>query len=232
MRIVTLPGVYAPRSDTRLLVSALTEALEPGQTVLDLCTGTGALAVTAARAGADVLAVDVSRRAILNVRLNARLNGVRVRAVEGDLWAPLGSRRFDLVVSNPPYLPGSATPRGRARAWDAGPDGRSLLDRICAGAAGHLRPGGRLLLMQSSLAGVGLSELALEAAGLRTRVVSQVEGPLGPLAAGRGHLHGQDRETLVVIEGLAPGPGVGVGREVGDGRWKRAAGDVGERHVL
>lgn len=208
MRIVTLPGVYRPRSDTFLLIHALGRAAGSlhGRQVLDLCTGTGALAVTTARAGGDVLAVDVCRRAVLNARLNARLNGVRLRAVEGDLWEPAGRRRYDLIVSNPPYLPGSAAPRGSSRAWDAGPDGRALLDRICAGAARHLRPGGRLLLIQSSLADVARTELALEIAGLHTRVVTQHRGPLGPLAAARRHLHGQDEETLFVVEGMRERP--------------------------
>lgn len=208
MRLVTLPGVYRPRSDTALLVRALLEAARPldGRTVLDLCTGTGALAVAAARAGADVWAVDLSRRAVVNARLNARLNGVRVRAVGGDLWAPVTPRRFDVIVTNPPYLPAlsAAAPRGAARAWDAGRDGRALLDPICRGAAGHLRPGGRLLLIQSSLAGAARTEAALTAAGLRTRVVARHEGPLGPLAAARRTAHGQDRETLVVIEAVLP----------------------------
>lgn len=230
-RIVALPGVYRPRSDTRMLAAAMRSDLT-GLQVLDLCTGTGALAVAAARAGGDVLAVDVSRRAVLNAWLNARLNGVRLRAVSGDLWEPARSRRFDLIVSNPPYLPGTRSPRGAARAWDAGRDGRALLDRVAAGAAEHLRPGGRLLLMQSSLADVGASERALAATGLQVRVVAVHEGPLGPLAAARRDLHGQDRETLVVIEASAAGPGVPVGRELlHDGR-ELARGDVGERDVL
>lgn len=232
MRLVRLPGVYRPRSDTHLLERALLELPLEGRAVLDLCTGTGALAVAAARAGADVLAIDLCRRAVLNAGLNARLNGVRVRAARGDLWAPADGRRFDVVVSNPPYLPGSATPRGAARAWDAGGDGRALLDRICAGAAGHLRPGGRLLLMQSSLADIGRSERALAATGLCTRVVASHDGPLGPLAAARHGLHGQSRETLAVVEALAAGSGDRVAREVRDGRWKRAAGDVGQRQTL
>ena len=200
--IVSLPGVYAPRSDTRLLIGALEEVTRPGKSVLDLCTGTGAVAVAAARAGADVLAVDLSRRAVLNARLNALLNRVRLRTARGDLWEPVRGRRFDVIVSNPPYLPGSSRPSGADRGWDAGPDGRALLDPVCAEAAEHLRPGGRLLLMQSSLADIALSVRALEATGLRTRVVERKEGPVGPLAAERDDLHGQDRETLVVIEAV------------------------------
>ena len=213
-RIVAFPGVYEPRSDTHLLMRMLLHAADPlqGRAVLDLCTGTGALAVAAALAGADVMAVDVSRRAVLNARLNARLNGVRIRAVQGDLWEPVLRRRFDVIVSNPPYLPASApATKGAARAWDAGHDGRALLDPICAGAADHLRPGGKLMLIQSSLAGVAESERALEATGLSTRAVVLHEGPLGPIAAARrewlqseGRAGGDGREALVMIEATAP----------------------------
>src|ERR671933_1581281 len=106
MRLMTLPGVFRPRPDTWMLAAHLRAQLRPGATVLDLCTGSGALAVTAARAGAGaVTAVDVSRRSVLTVRLNARLNGVRVRALGGDLFAPVRGERFDVIVSNPPYLP-------------------------------------------------------------------------------------------------------------------------------
>ena len=202
MRLVRLPGVYRPRSDTQLLLRALHEQGLAGRAVLDLCTGTGALAVSAALAGADVVAADLGRRAVLNARLNARLNGAPVTVLRGDLFAPVAGHRFDVVVSNPPYLPGAERPSGAARAWDAGADGRELLDRICAGAADHLRPGGRLLLMQSSLAGIDETERALENGGLRARLVIQQEGPLGPLAAERRHLHGEDRETLAVLEGV------------------------------
>ena len=108
-----------------------------GRTVLDLCTGTGILGLTAARLGARATAVDLSRRAVLNARLNARLNRLALEVLRGDLFAPVRGRRFDLIVSNPPYIPAPPgdAPRGEARAWDAGPDGREFLDRICDRAA-------------------------------------------------------------------------------------------------
>jgi release factor glutamine methyltransferase len=213
VRLVALPGVYRPRSDTHLLMRALISAAQPLhlRSVLDLCTGSGALAVTSARAGADVLAVDVSRRAVLNARLNARLNRVRIRAVEGDLWEPVRRRRFDVILANPPYLPAPEEAKGRARAWDAGRDGRALLDPICREAGAHLKPGGKLLLIQSSLAGAETTELALAESGLRTRVVASQKGVLGPIAAGRadwlreqGRLGEDGGEALVVIEAQLP----------------------------
>jgi release factor glutamine methyltransferase len=216
VRVVALPGVYRPRSDTQLLMRSLftgAHALK-SRAVLDLCTGTGALAVAAARAGADVLAVDLSRRAVLNARLNARLNRVRIRAVDGDLWEPVRSRRFDVIVANPPYLPApepEARPGRASRAWDAGKDGRALLDPICREAVHHLRPGGKLLLIQSSLADPTASEVTLAETGLNTRVVARHDGGLGPIAAGRvewlreeGRVCAEGRESLVVIEAQMP----------------------------
>ena len=105
MRLVTLPGVFRPISDTWLLADALdAEDLPARARVLDLCSGSGALALRAARR-ADTTAVDVSRRAVATIRLNAALNGVKVRALRGDLFDAVRGERFDAIVSNPPYVP-------------------------------------------------------------------------------------------------------------------------------
>lgn len=190
MRIVVPPGVFRPRSDTRLLARLVTQDPRlPGSRLLDLCTGSGALAVATARAGAEsVTAVDVSRRSVATVRLNAALNGVRVRALRGDLLAPVGGERFDLIVSNPPYVPSEehALPRrGQRRAWDAGSDGRLLLDRIAREAPAHLRPGGTLWLVHSSVCDTERTLEALAAAGLEPSVCERERGPLGPLLRAR-----------------------------------------------
>jgi release factor glutamine methyltransferase len=181
--------VFRPISDTWLLADVLDrEPLPRGARVLDLCSGSGALAVRAALGGADreVWAVDVSRRAVLTIRMNAALNGVRVRAVRGDLLGAVAGQRFDAIVSNPPYVPAptDALPRtGPERAWDAGRDGRALLDRICAAAPEHLRPGGVLLVVHSSLLGLEPTVAALD--GLEVDVAARQTGPLGPLMRAR-----------------------------------------------
>src|ERR687894_1026516 len=151
MRVARLPGVFRPRSDTWLLAAVLRRQPQVrGGTVLDVCTGSGALAVAALLAGArSATAVDVSARAVLTARLNARLNGARVEAIRGDLLDAVPGRRFDVIVSNPPYLPsdGDALPaRGRARHTEAGESGRLVLDRLIDAAPAHLTPGGVLLL--------------------------------------------------------------------------------------
>src|SRR5690348_3877048 len=134
-RGVVLPGVFRPRSDTWLLARvAARERVPAGARVLELCAGPAMAGIVTARAHRGHLTtVDGSRRAMLSARINARLNGVPVSARRGDLFEAVAGERFDLIIANPPYVPGGAPPsRGAARAWEAGPDGRVVLDRICA----------------------------------------------------------------------------------------------------
>jgi release factor glutamine methyltransferase len=208
VRLVTPPGVFRPISDTWLLADALDrEELPPRARVLDLCSGSGAIAIRAALAGRAVVAVDVSRRALLTIRLNALLNGVRVHARRGDLFAAVAGQRFDAIVSNPPYVPARSDDlpaRGLARAWDAGRDGRALLDRICAGAPEHLNPGGVLLVVHSSLLGYEPTAEALSAHGLEVEVAASDRGPLGPLMRARraaGLIPPVDEEDVLVVRG-------------------------------
>jgi release factor glutamine methyltransferase len=156
--------------------------------VLDVCTGSGALAVSAALAAArSVTAVDVSRRALATARLNARLNGVRVRTRRGHLLEAVPGETFDLIVSNPPYLPSPAAlpTRGTARHTEAGPDGRTLLDRLIAQAPAHLAPGGALLVTHSSVNDEQRTLDRMRDAGLEPEVLERRRGPLGPLLAAR-----------------------------------------------
>ncbi|TDB92300.1 HemK2/MTQ2 family protein methyltransferase [Actinomadura sp. 7K534] len=211
MLLLRTPGVYRPQSDTHLLAGALRTAGVPrGARVLELGTGTGAVAMAAAREGCRVVAVDVSAQAVLTARLNALVRGLPVRVLRGDLFAPVAGERFDVIVANPPYVAGAADPatvRGRARAWEAGPGGRALLDRICAGAPRHLTPSGTLLLVHSALNGVAATLVSLRSAGMRASVVARHHEPLGPVMRARADLlraqgllpPGQAHEELVVI---------------------------------
>lgn len=206
-----IPGVFKPHSDSCLLAAHLGhEPLLPGASVLDLCTGSGLLAIEAARLGAaEVTAIDVSHRAVLATRLNARLNGVRVQALCGDLFSPVAGKRFDLIVSNPPYLPSEATElphRGAARAWEGGPDGRAFIDRICRAAHAHITPGGVLLLVQSSLSGEDTTVRELGGRGFEVSVAARHCGPLGALGRARagtlrdrGLLDGENAEEIVIL---------------------------------
>jgi release factor glutamine methyltransferase len=186
-----------------------------GGAALDVCTGSGAIAISAALAGArSVTAVDISRRAVLTVRLNARLNGVRVEALRGDLLDAVPGRRFDVIASNPPYLPSDTEmlpARGRARHTEAGTTGRVLLDRLIDAAPAHLAPGGVLLVTHSSVNGEEATLERMRAAGLHASVAERRRGALGPLLAARvprleerGLLpRGERSEDLLVVAGTA-----------------------------
>jgi release factor glutamine methyltransferase len=198
-----------------MLARETVASLRDGDEVLEICTGSGAIALEAAAAGARVTAVDVSRRAVATVRLNARLRGLGVRALRGSLFEPVGTARFDVIATNPPYLPAasdSLPTHGRERALDAGRDGRALIDPICDAAPAHLKPGGAILIVHSSLCGTDLTLERLTAAGLEAEVVARERGPLGPLMLARveqleasGALKpGEREEDLVVIRGSLP----------------------------
>ncbi|MEU5417929.1 HemK2/MTQ2 family protein methyltransferase [Streptomyces sp. NPDC001407] len=212
MWLIKPPGVYVPQEDTALLEESLRhESLPPGHHVLDVGTGTGVLALAASRAGAArVVAIDISRRAVLAARANAALSRRRVHVRRGDLLAPVAGQRFDLVLANPPYLPSHrAEPpaRGPARAWDAGRDGRVLLDRLCAGVPALMRPGGVFLLVHSALSGPATTLRLLAEAGLSAEVTERRLVPFGPVLRSRAdwlRARGmlwppQDKEELVVI---------------------------------
>jgi release factor glutamine methyltransferase len=206
------PGVYQPRSDTDLLIDALRrEPVPDGCRVLDLGAGSGAVAVAAARRGARVTAVDISWRAVAATWANGVLHRRAIRVRRGDFAVAPGDGRFDVVVSNPPYVPSPQVPaHGSARAWDAGPAGRFWLDRICAQAPKALRRGGVLLLVQSSLAGVAETVALLGQAGLEAQAVSRVRGRLGPITGARATwleengllAAGERTEEMVVIRGV------------------------------
>jgi release factor glutamine methyltransferase len=182
-KMVRLPGVYAPQADSVLLAEAIVEAgVPPGVRVADLCTGTGAQAVAAARAGAgSVLAVDVSRRALVTAWFNATLRRLPVRVRRGGLVAVAESGPFDVLIANPPYVPSPRPVRRPGRCWDAGPDGRMLLDPLCTNAADLLTQDGFLLLVQSEVSGVETSLKQLRAAGLKASVVARTRIPFGPV---------------------------------------------------
>lgn len=148
--VAVLPGVFNPtlfRTTDVLLEALAAQPVGPASAVLDVGTGSGALAVAAALRGARVVAVDVAPDAVRCARVNTLLNGVeeRLEVRRGDLFAPVAGERFDLVVCNPPYYPGAPADE-RERPFRAG----DFAPRFAAGLAGHLRAGGAALVVLSS----------------------------------------------------------------------------------
>jgi release factor glutamine methyltransferase len=206
------PGVYAPQRDTRLLAAALRDEILPaGAHVLDLCTGTGVLALLAARAGAGrVTAVDLSPVAVLTARANAWLHNAKVAVHRGDLFDPVRTGRFQVVLANPPYVPTDPDPgrhSGTDARWDAGSDGRAVVDRLCDEIPQRLAPGGILLMVHSAVCGLATTTDRLAHAGLSARPVRRCRVPFGPVMRSRaawlrecGAVRPDERdEELVVI---------------------------------
>lgn len=221
-RVLDVDGVYPPQHDSHLLIDTLDKMqLARGRRVLDLCTGSGVIAIAAAELGAaSVVAFDVCPRAVTCSRGNAVYAGADIDVREGSWSGALDFAPFDLIVSNPPYVP---TPpagdtdvipitAGPARAWDAGVDGRMVLDPLCESAASLLDVGGSMLVVHSALAGVEASLDTLRSTGLKAEVVATQLIPFGPVLSARaGWLEvtgqisqGCRTEKLVVIRADKP----------------------------
>lgn len=152
--------VLIPRPETELLAERAIHALHASTSAsphaLDLCCGSGCLAVSMALEvpAARVDAADLSQDALLVTENNARLLGANLRLLRGDLWAALPpNERYDLIVSNPPYIPAAdcdalqpEVMREPRMALDGGQDGLDFYRRIAHSALSHLTPGGVLLL--------------------------------------------------------------------------------------
>jgi release factor glutamine methyltransferase len=149
------PNVLVPRPDTETLIEVA--RARGGQRVLDLCTGSGAIAIALAKElpAAQIVATELSPEAAAIATKNAERNQVkdRVDIRVGDLFAPVAGERFDLIVSNPPYIAtaviATLSPEVRREpklALDGGADGLAFYDRICAAAREYLVPGGALVV--------------------------------------------------------------------------------------
>ena len=184
------PGVYVPRWQSVPLAHRAAARLSEQGIAIDLCTGSGALALTLMRArpGARVVATDIDRRAVACARANG------VEAYAGDLFAPVPAElegRADVVVAVVPYVPSPALrllPRDTlhfedASHYDGGPDGTDILRRVATEAPRFLRPGGTRLLELGGEQAELLRPL-MERLGYRSLVTwADDDGDLSGLAA-------------------------------------------------
>lgn len=149
--------VYEPAEDTFLLARNL--SIKSDETVLDMGTGCGILAILVAEDARDVIAIDINPYAALSAKKNAELNkaGDSITVATGDLFSPLTcDRKFNTIVFNAPYLPVESN-EGKGwieKAWSGGKDGRTTIDRFITQAPHYLEEKGRILLVQSTLSSV------------------------------------------------------------------------------
>lgn len=187
--------VLIPRPETELLVEAIVKRLKP-QRVLDLCTGSGCIAVTIAceLPEASVWATDVSGGACAVARANADALGAgsRVTVLEGDLFAavPQGAK-FDVIVSNPPYVKSGElatlqreVQREPKLALDGGPDGLDVVRRIATEAVAWLKAGGSLALEIGDGQGDSVRDILMRA-GYHDVVIEKDLARLDRLAFGK-----------------------------------------------
>ncbi len=164
------PQVYEPAEDTFLLAENL--AVREGDVALDIGTGTGLIALLMARKAKFVLGVDVNPIAVELAGKNARLNGIKnVEFRPSDLFENVEGR-FDIITFNTPYLPGKPEEQIDL-ALVGGETGREVLDRFIDGVRDHLKTGGRVQIVQSSITGIGETLRRLEKAGLKAKIIAK-----------------------------------------------------------
>lgn len=189
--------VLIPRQDTEVLVETVLEELkkapeEPknnapeGLSLLDLCTGSGCIAVALAKlyAFSEVTAADLSEQVLLTAEENAKTNGAEIRFVRSDLFGALESCTYDIITCNPPYIPTDVVKtlseevrdHEPSMALDGGEDGLDFYRRLAEECPGHLKPGGRVFFEIGADQGKAVSGL-LETAGFqKVRVIQDLAG--------------------------------------------------------
>ncbi len=177
MRLKVGPGVLVPRPETELLVAEVAKRAGKPERILDLCTGSGCIALELARRfpEADIVGTDVSSEALAYARQNiSELETANVNLLHGEMFAPLRGMRFDVIVSNPPYIPAGEIdalqpevakfePRS---ALDGGADGLDFFREIARKAPGYMENGALLALELGAGQAPSVSEL-LRANGFR-----------------------------------------------------------------
>ena len=180
------PDVLIPRYDTEVLVDLVLSENPKAERFLDLCTGSGCIAVSLMKSGQFAVgeATDISRAALKVAADNASRNGVTLTFSEGDLWDAVGDRTYDVIVSNPPYIAESERPTLMPEVEQHEPglalfaehDGLAFYERIAREVCGHLMPGGRLYVEIGATQGEPVSKLFEDCGLTEVRVTKDLAG--------------------------------------------------------
>jgi len=141
-------NVYEPREDSFLLAESLD--VKESEEVLELGTGSGLQAILAAKKGASVVATDINPEAVECAKKNAEANGVEIGFLVGDLFESIG-KKFDLIIFNPPYLKKDGPIK---KPIDLSYNSSEVIKRFLAEYKKYLKPGGRAVIVNSSISGV------------------------------------------------------------------------------
>jgi release factor glutamine methyltransferase len=172
VKISALGSVYSPSDDSYLLAK---HAPELKGRILDMCTGSGILALTNAKANSvnDVIGVDINPEAVKCAKENAKANRItNVRFIQSDLFEKVEGK-FDGIICNPPYLPDSDLNIDAELALSGGKTGREFTDRFLDEVAHYLNEKGRILLIQSSINDLEKTMKRLENKGFRAETIDQ-----------------------------------------------------------
>ncbi len=172
--------VYETAEDSFLIAEKL--MVKKNDTVLDLGTGCGILAIISAKTAKHVVAVDINPYAIKCAQKNSKNYSVtgKIDFLQGDLFQPLqNNQRFSLILFNSPYLPSEPEEENTwiGKAWAGGPNGRSVINRFIKGVPCWLTKEGRVLLVQSSLSDPDKTIEMFNELGLQAKIVSEVKFP-------------------------------------------------------
>lgn len=178
-------AVLIPRQDTETLVEEALKVVRPGMKVLDMCTGSGCILISILKNVVDVegYGYDISKQAINVAKENAKLNNVNATFERSDLFEDVADR-FDVIISNPPYIPtdviGGLMPEVAVyepiQALDGKEDGLHFYRRIVEKASDYLNPGGKLLFEIGHDQGESVSSLMIEAGYKDVRVIKDLAG--------------------------------------------------------
>ncbi|MCR4946202.1 MAG: peptide chain release factor N(5)-glutamine methyltransferase [Lachnospiraceae bacterium] len=178
-------NVLIPRQDTETLVEAALKIIRPEYRVLDMCTGSGCIIISIKYNVPEVVATgsDISKQALLVAKDNAKKYGMNIDFITGNLFDNI-SGDFDVIVSNPPYIPTTdiltLMPEVRdfepIGALDGGADGLEIYRQLIAGAKDHLREGGALLLEIGYNQAADVTSLMRENGFVAVEVIKDLSG--------------------------------------------------------